>query len=323
MLEIAHSWSIKNFMEFNAKKSECLVVHNSRIPKKNRDNLKFHLGKNELKIIEQYKYLGVIVSQKGDFNFKSRCYKSFLKKSMEKVRARLARVRTLGFHKDGLRPETAVRLYKSLIRPILEFMGSVIELPENQINVLERFQNECLRSFLGLPVSTHGSLLRLISGVEPLGARFDILKIGYYSRISSKFDKNRAVYSLVSKDFERFNFGDILGGVQGSFAGSIHRIFSKLDRPDKFEFLIISTTNTTNLKIKIWSLYHKKDISRIYSSKQSQLFYSLYKNQTVGRVRSNRNPYQILPIGTSMFLGEERPKRSILLKNHIWCWIFE
>ena len=79
-------------------------------------------------------------------------------------------------------------------------MGSVIELPENQIIELDRFQNECLRSFLGLPVSTHGSLLRLISGVEPLGARFDILKLGYYSRISSKFDKNRAVYSLISKD---------------------------------------------------------------------------------------------------------------------------
>ena len=82
---------------------------------------------------------------------------------MEKARARLARVRILGFHKDGLRPETSVRLYKSLIRPILEFMGSVIELPESQIIELEKFQNECLRSLLGLPVSTHGSLLGLLS----------------------------------------------------------------------------------------------------------------------------------------------------------------
>ena len=114
MLKIANSWSIDNFMEFNAKKSECLVVHNSRISKTNRKKLKFQLGKYVLKIIEQYKYLGVIVSQKGDFNFKSRCYKIFLKKSMEKARARLARVRILGFHKDGLRPETSVRLYKSL-----------------------------------------------------------------------------------------------------------------------------------------------------------------------------------------------------------------
>ena len=53
MLKIAHSWSIKNFMQFNAKKSECLVVHNSRISKKTRQNLKFFLGNNELKIIEQ------------------------------------------------------------------------------------------------------------------------------------------------------------------------------------------------------------------------------------------------------------------------------
>ena len=190
-------------------------------------------------------------------------------------------------------------------------MCSVIELPENQINVLERFQNECLRSFLGLPVSTHGSLLRLISGVEPLGARFDILKLGYYSRISSKFDKNRAVYSIVSNDFESLISGDISKGVEGSFAGSIRRIFTKLDCLVNFEF---PCSSNTTLKIKIWNLYHAQDISRIYSSKQSQLFYSLYKNQTVGRVRSNRNPYQILPIGTSMFLGEERSKRSVLIK---------
>ena len=123
--------------------------------------------------------------------------------------------------------------------------------------------------------------------------------------------KNRAVYSLVSKDFESLNSGDISKDTEGSFVGSIRRIFSKLDCPDKFEFPLFSTTN---LKIKIWNLYHKKDISRISSSKQSQLFYSLYKNQTVGRVRSNRNPYQILPIGTSMFLGEERSKRSVLIK---------
>ena len=252
-----------------------------------------------------------MVSQKGDFNFKSRCYKIFLEKSMEKARARLARVRTLGFHKDGLRPETAVRLYKSLVRPILEFMGSIIELPENQIVVLERFQNECLRSLLGLPVSTHGSLLRLISGVEPLGARFDILKVGYFSRISSKYDHNRAVYSLVSKDFESLNLGEFPVGVESSFAGSIRRIFTKLGCPDKFKFPIESTIS---LKINIWNHYHTQDISRISNSTQSKLFYTIYKKYTESRIRSNRNPYQILPIASSMFLGEERSKRSILIR---------
>ena len=40
----------------------------------------------------------------------------------------------------------------------------------------------------------------------------------------------------------------------------------------------------------------------------------MYQKYTECRIRSNRNPYQLLPIGTSMFLGEERPKRSILIK---------
>ena len=114
------------------------------------------------------------------------------------------------------------------------------------------------------------------------------------------------------KDFKSFNFGDISYEIYGSFAGSIRRrIFSKLDCLDKFEFPLASTTT---LKIKIWNLYHKEDISRISSSKQSQLFYSLYKGQTEGRVRSNKNPYQLLPIGTSLYLGEDRCKRSKLIK---------
>ena len=107
------------------------------------------------------------------------------------------------------------------------------------------------------------------------------------------------------------NLGDISEDVEGSFVGSIRRIFTKLDCLDKFEFPIISTTT---LKIKIWNHFHAQDISRISSSKQSQLFYTLYKKYTEGHIRSNRNPYQILPIGSSMLLGEERLNRSIMIR---------
>ena len=53
-------------------------------------------------------------------------YTDYFKKIKEKANQRLQCIKHWGFHKDGLRPETALKLYKLLIRPILEYGAQVL-----------------------------------------------------------------------------------------------------------------------------------------------------------------------------------------------------
>ena len=45
---------------------------------------------------------------------------------LDKARKRLWQIKHIGFSKDGLGPETALKLYKLLIRPILEYGAQVL-----------------------------------------------------------------------------------------------------------------------------------------------------------------------------------------------------
>ena len=100
---------------------------------------------------------------------------------MEKAKNRLGVIRLLGFHKDGLRISTAVKLYKLLIRPILEFGAQVVTYSKTQI--VEKFQTQALRSLMGLHQNVKSETVRLISGVGPISARISVLKLRYFHKL--------------------------------------------------------------------------------------------------------------------------------------------
>ena len=103
---------------------------------------------------------------------------------LEKASKRLWQIKHIGFSKDGLRPETALKLYKLLIRPILEYGAQVLTYVFSYINSirsevrgldeitgfvkkLEHFQTQALKNLLGAPKSTSPAIVRLFSGVAP------------------------------------------------------------------------------------------------------------------------------------------------------------
>ena len=86
-------------------------------------------------------FSGLAVSELGDVGGgDSGAYKTFLKKTISKANRQVGLVGLLGSHMDGLHPATASRLYKSLVRPILEFGGQVVPFSESQIAKLEIVQ---------------------------------------------------------------------------------------------------------------------------------------------------------------------------------------
>ena len=119
---------------------------------------------------------------------------------MEKTERRIRCIKHLGFHQDGLRPQTAIRMYKILVRPLLEYGAQVLTYkrhflnssrPPENINEtmfflkdLEDLQTKALKSLLQCPKNVSPSIVRLLAGVEPMACRIDILKLRYFWKIT-------------------------------------------------------------------------------------------------------------------------------------------
>ena len=90
----------------------------------------------------------------------------------------------------GMRPRTAVTMWQSLVRPLLEYASEIWsgQVPEYFVKDAETVQMTFLRGTLGLHVNGSGvanEVVRAETGCEPLRNRWVKLKLGYWRRIFS------------------------------------------------------------------------------------------------------------------------------------------
>ena len=71
------------------------------------------------------------------------------------------------------------------------------------VKQLEQFQTKALKYLLGCPKSTSPTVVRLLSGIEPLSSRYDLLKLRYYWKISHG-DENNIAFKIYKKRRENF-----------------------------------------------------------------------------------------------------------------------
>ena len=104
--------------------------------------------------------------------------------------SRLQKVKLVGGHFDGLRPEWARRLYSSQLRPILEFGMVVIPFRDEHINRLEKLQNTALRQLFGLRLKTKKETIRILSGFPSMRCRIAQLVLGAHKKLEVIFDED-------------------------------------------------------------------------------------------------------------------------------------
>ena len=109
-------WVKKNLMTFNTDKCKVMVFNRPS------SNLNFSIYGKQLSMVNSYKYLGIVISNTNQTNL----YTDHFKKTIEKAEKRLHCIAHFGFHRDGLRPKTAIKLYKLMVRPILEYGSQVL-----------------------------------------------------------------------------------------------------------------------------------------------------------------------------------------------------
>ena len=117
-------------MEFNISKCKVMVFNCSMA------NTKFSINKKIISEVSSYKYLGIEISNKNQTNL----FTDHFKKTIEKAEKRLHCILHYGFHRDGLKPESTMKLYKLMVRPILEYGAQVLT-----------YQKYCLKSSIDIP----------------------------------------------------------------------------------------------------------------------------------------------------------------------------
>ena len=177
LLDICQSWANDNMMSFNTSKCKVMVLNGPST------DTSLKLFNDNLEIVYSYKYLGVTLTAKRITNF----FKTHFSLMLEKARIRVATIRRYGFHKDGLRLASAVRLYKLLIRPILGYCAQTLtytrycqqaspEVSTGFAKKLEQFQTRTLKTLINCQRNTPPAVVRLFCGVELLTYRLEILK---------------------------------------------------------------------------------------------------------------------------------------------------
>ena len=117
MLNLVSSYSKKWKFELNPKKSE-VVIFGLRDP---RTTTKFRLGESELRIVSQYKYLGIELTRTLN-------WKNTRKEFLRRQKKNMIQTWAMGISGGFLSSKLCIIVYTSLVRSVLEYgcdMGRV------------------------------------------------------------------------------------------------------------------------------------------------------------------------------------------------------
>eukprot|EP00456_Euglypha_rotunda_P058415 TRINITY_DN4852_c0_g5_i3.p1 TRINITY_DN4852_c0_g5~~TRINITY_DN4852_c0_g5_i3.p1 ORF type:complete len:347 (+),score=-26.07 TRINITY_DN4852_c0_g5_i3:97-1041(+) len=161
--------------------------------RKNSSIQKFYLGADELKIVDSYKYLGLII----DRNFS---WKQHIEKLSLKAQNRMKGIFGLGIGK-GLSVKALMRGWEVLVRPLVEFSCEI--WGEKDYKMLEDLQVDMGRRVLGVSRMTTREVIQGELGLQRLKARRILARIRFWSKLV-KLDKNRLVKKIYNARREEF-----------------------------------------------------------------------------------------------------------------------
>jgi len=160
LLDICVQWGIKNRIQFATHKCEFIS---------NINNCTLQMNNVPLRRVSEYKYLGIYIGVNGILmqrSFEERI------KGMEQL---CSFFQSKGMHINGYRIKQSVLIYKTFLRPMIEYGLSLNIIDNSILNILQNAQNKVLRTMMSVGPNACISSLHLISGVEKIYVRNYIL----------------------------------------------------------------------------------------------------------------------------------------------------
>jgi hypothetical protein len=182
MNAIATDFARRNRFEYNGKKSGVMVFNAGAAATTKVKEAKWVLFGKEVKVVDSYTYLGTVTTtQEGD-------WRAHVLSAIARAKRRSNDLAYMCRYDRGMRPRTAVTLWQSLVRPIIEYASEIWsgQIPRYLVQKAEAVQLKFLRVALGLHKGGSGvanEVVRAETGCERLQDRWTKLRLGYWRRV--------------------------------------------------------------------------------------------------------------------------------------------
>ena len=199
MNAVVTDYARRNRFEYNGKKSGVMAFNATPKTMDAVKNTRWELSGKVVKVVDKYTYLGTITTSNAED------WRPHVQSVIAEAKRRSGELLYLCRFDKGMRPRTAVTLWQSLVRPVLEYASEVWfgQIPRYLVQKAESVQMKFLRVAVGLHKKGSGvadEVLRAEVGCERLEDRWAKLRLGYWRRIYAA-PRSRLLRELV--DFRR------------------------------------------------------------------------------------------------------------------------
>ena len=228
-----HDWCKRWRVLINIDKSNFVHFRQGR---RKRTEFVFKVGDNVLEVTEKYKYLGIVFSEKGDFNLNAT---NLAKgggtcRGLGSIITKLRNLKEFGI-------KTFEKLYNSCVVPILDYQSSVWGY--KVYNDIDAVQNRTIRYFLGVHRFTPKLAINGDVGWLPIKERRWLNILRYWNRLVN-MDESR-----ICKKF--FLWDNNI--CHNKWSSEVKDIMMKIGLTRNFES--ISPCNLADVKVSLQNLY--------------------------------------------------------------------
>jgi ribonuclease HI len=171
------SWAKKWRQNINIKKTECMLFS-----KKGNYEIDLNVQGISIAQAKEKRLLGVIFDENFSFN-------PHIQACCSRVKGQVAKISALTNNLRGANPELIITLYKTCIRPNLEY-GYPIWCTVKDYSLLEKVHYQALKLAAGAMQGTPTAAMEVVTHVCPLDIRFDEVLLQNFLRISRKDDSD-------------------------------------------------------------------------------------------------------------------------------------
>jgi hypothetical protein len=184
MNKIASRFAQRHRFQFNGEKSGVMLFNVKPAAKAAAQSARWTLFGEKVEVKDSYVYLGTVTPGDG------MSWTAHLKAAIDKARRRSADLLWVCRADRGMRPRTAITLWQSMVRPLLEYASELWagQCPVGLAKEAESVQCTFLRGTMGLHANGSGvadDALRAEAGCERLEDRWAKLKMGYWRHLFS------------------------------------------------------------------------------------------------------------------------------------------
>lgn len=174
LLHVCEEWSNEYGMEFSASKCILLSTIASPLP------LSFY-GK-EISKEDKTEYLGIMFKEEGI------SFEDVISKRTTKAKQLIMTMNDIGFHLNGWPIRAQIGVYKTFLRPIMEYGFQLKVMNKKEVQVYQKVQNLAFRCILGAAKKTSINAMHKLLQIETMSLRNTELNAQFYGKINNCTD---------------------------------------------------------------------------------------------------------------------------------------